>query len=65
VLKKFFNIILLANGISPLDENEGADKQDKWAERRKKYGERPWEDQPSKTADEHKAEDEPRPQSEK
>ncbi len=53
MLKKLLNIFLLANGISPLDEKGAEPKEDKWAERRRIYGERPWEDQVSKPADEH------------
>jgi len=42
MLRKLLNVLLLSNGIStPDDQNT---EEDKWAERRRKYGERPWED---------------------
>lgn len=55
MLKKLINTILLTNGISSLDEKENERKQDKWAERRKKYGDRPWEDQRPPTGSEKAA----------
>ena len=56
MIRKLLNTILLANGISSLDENKETPKEDKWAARREKYGERPWEEQQPKTADDNGAE---------
>ena len=44
MFRKLLNTILLANGISTPDDSKTNSQEDKWAERRRKYGERPWED---------------------
>ncbi len=43
MLKKLLNVILLTNGVSTPDEKDTS--KDKWADRRKKYGDTPWDDQ--------------------
>lgn len=44
MFRKLLNVLLLANGISTPEDEKSNDNEDKWAEARRKYGERPWED---------------------
>ena len=56
MLRKLLNVLLLTNGISSPDDRNT--EEDKWAERRRKYGERPWEDRRKAAQEREESEEE-------
>ena len=57
MLKKLLNVILLTNGVSTPDECDTS--EDKWAERRRKFGDTPWDEQRPEIPGDRAASDKP------